>query len=125
MPRLHPFKYTPFICLLFSLIGANANAESDAEIHQRFNQRYHEFLSVNSQIQLPFNRIDKESWKKLFAGKEFRPVFTAPNQFYTNKTFTFNLYQAADNGAYYLDAIGGFWGMEELVYGPISETELK
>ena len=115
------------LLLLVSLLTFNSNAiadESGIDIQQAFNERYHEFLAVGSQTPLPFPRIGKEEWKKLFASKEFKLIFTEPNKFYNNKTYTFKLYQAADDNVYYLDAIGGFWGMEELVYRPIIERDL-
>lgn len=116
---------TALISTLLLLHPGTSCAGDDAELQQAFNLRYQPYLAVGSQIPLPFNRMDKEEWKHLQASKAFRLVFTEPNQFYNNKTYTFKLYRAADDGVYYLDAVGGFWGMEELVYGPIAEQELK
>jgi hypothetical protein len=121
--------YKPYFKALISALLllhlGSTYAGDDAELQQAFNLRYQQYLAAGSQIPLPFNRMDKTEWKNLQASKAFRLVFTEPNQFYNNKTYTFKLYRAADDGVYYLDAIGGFWGMEELVYGPIAEQELK
>jgi hypothetical protein len=115
------------LLLLFALltVSSYAIAEPETGIQQAFNQRYQNFFAASNQALLPFARMEKDEWKKLLAGKAFKLVFTEPNKFYNNKTYTFRLYQSLDDNTYYLDAIGGFWGMEELVYGPIPEADLK
>lgn len=123
MPFLSRLMLLLWLALL--TVGSHAMAEPETELQQAFNQRYQNFFAANNQALLPFSRMEKEDWKKLFAAKPFRLIFTEPNKFYNNKAYTFKLYQSPDDHTYYLDAIGGFWGMEELVYGPIPEADLK
>jgi len=52
-------------------------------------------------------------------------VYQEPGKYYNSKVYVFTLYQEeVDGGAYYLDATGGFWGMDELVYGPLSAQDV-
>lgn len=94
------------------------------DLQQRFETRYQSFLAPNGQSLLPFAKMELPSWKALLAGGSLKPVFSRPDVFYNNKTYVFTLYQATD-GQYYLDAKGGFWGMDELAYGPIPAEQLQ
>lgn len=96
-----------------------------SEIQMGFNQRYKDYFGVDSQALLPFPKLEVQEWKKIIASRSLKIVYTEPDKFYNNKVYSFTLYQVADDGSYYLDAKGGFWGMEELVYGPITMKELK
>jgi hypothetical protein len=84
------------------------------DLQQRFETRYQSFLAPNSQSLLPFLKMELPAWKTLLASGSLKPIFGLPDVFYNNKTYVFTLYQAAD-GQYYLDAKGGFWGMDELI----------
>lgn len=111
------------ICLLIALSG---HAEEDAEpLQATFNKRYADYFQAGSQAALPFARMDKQDWKKLFSAGDFQLMFSEPERFYGGKSYTLKLYRETGKNLYYLDAIGGFWGMEELVFGPIPEQELK
>jgi len=89
-----------------------------------FNARYATYLRAESQTPLPLPEIAKTDWPRLSAGLGLRKVFVEPDRFYLAKVYTFTLYQAAD-GRYYLDVKGGFWGMDQLYYGPFDEADLK
>lgn len=121
----YKFSFKDLIVLLLLLHANNAGAEANTELLQAFNLRYQHYLSLDSQMVLPFNRMDKAEWKQLQASTQFRLVFNEPGRYYIGKSYTFKLYHDPAKNLYYLDAIGGFWGMEELVFGPISEQELK
>lgn len=90
-----------------------------------FDQKYKEYLKADSQMLLPFPKLELQEWKNLAQTRSLQQLYVEPDRFYNNKVYTFTLYKAADDGSYYLDAKGGFWGMDELVYGPLQEQELK
>ena len=92
---------------------------ADDDIQGKFNRKYDTFLSQGSQSLLPLPRIDKADWKKMLESQSMKPVYSEPDRFYNNKTYTFTMYRDLGNGLYYLDAKGGFWGMDELIYGPM------
>lgn len=126
--------YRSYFVLLMLTCGLEAIAAEPAiiveqqitsEIQMGFNQRYKDYFGANSQALLPFPRLEVQEWKKVIASRPLKIVFTEPDKYYNNKVYSLTLYQTADDGSYYLDAKGGFWGMDELVYGPITEKELK
>ncbi len=94
-------------------------------LQQQFNQRYQNYFGPASQALLPFPRLEVPEWKKLLASRPLQRIYTEPDKYYNSKVYTFTLYRAEDDGSYYLDAKGGFWGMDQLVYGPINEQELR
>ncbi len=121
MKRIYP------LILLLALLHALMASAVDTplgDMQQRFENRYKTFLAPNSQSLLPFAKMELPAWKSLLAGECLKPVFSRPDVFYNNKTYVFTLYQAAD-GQYYLDAKGGFCGMDELAYGPIPAEQLQ
>lgn len=119
--RPHPVL---FLCLvLFSLPSHAEDIENS--LQTAFNKRYADYFQAGSQAALPFVRMDKQDWKKLFSGGDFQLIFSEPERFYGGKSYTLKLYRETGKNLFYLDAIGGFWGMEELVFGPIPEQELK
>ncbi len=118
-------RLTRLVVALLLLHISVAFALTDAELQQAFDQRYQTYFAAGSQVALPFGQMDKTAWKAMRESRTFRRVFTEPNRFYHSKSYTLSLYQATEDGAYYLDAVGGFWGMEELVYGPITEQEQR
>lgn len=121
MKRIYP------LILLLVLLHTPITWADDAlpsDLQHRFETRYQSFLAPNSQSLLPFAKMELPAWKSLLAGECLKPVFSRPDVFYNNKTYVFTLYQAAD-GQYYLDAKGGFWGMDELAYGPIPAEQLQ
>ena len=124
-------SYFSILFLLTSLEGIAAESamppgqQTNSEIQTGFNQRYKDYFGVNSQALLPFPKLEVQEWKKVIVSRPLKIVYTEPDKFYNNKVYSFTLYQAADDDSYYLDAKGGFWGMDELVYGPLTEKELK
>lgn len=124
-------SYFSILFILASLEGIAAESampagqQTNSEIQTGFNQRYKDYLGVDSQALLPFPKLEVQEWKKIIASRSLKIVYTEPEKFYNNKVYSFTLYQVADDGSYYLDAKGGFWGMDELVYGPITMKELK
>lgn len=108
-------------CSTFSAIAAEANTD---KLQSNFETRYQTFLAPNSQSKLPFDELTKPDWKKLQADTDLKIAFQKQNVFYQGKTYVFTLYQSAD-GTYYLHVKGGFWGMEELIYGPIAAEKLQ
>lgn len=124
-------SYFSILVLLTSLEGIAAESamptgrQTNSEIQTGFNQRYKDYFGADSQALLPLPKLEVQEWKKVIASRPLKIVYTEPDKFYNNKIYSFTLYQAADDGSYYLDAKGGFWGMDELVYGPITVKELK
>lgn len=112
------------MALLLALACA-AFAEDDGEqVRQRFDAQYKNFFGSGSQALLPLPQLEKPEWEKLNAAQKLRQVFVEPDVFYNAKNYRFTLFQAED-GNYYLDAKGGFWGMDELFYGPIPHEQLQ
>ncbi|MCX7628071.1 MAG: hypothetical protein N2Z69_06645 [Methylophilaceae bacterium] len=96
----------------------------DAALQAAFERRYQDYLHAASQALLPFPQVGKTDWKRLKETHPLQVVFVAPDRYYNGKVYTLTLYQAED-GRYYLEAKGGFWGMDELAYGPLGPDELK
>lgn len=124
-----PRQFFIVFVLVLSCSGAAISAEAPAApassaIQQGFNSKYKDYLNADSQMLLPFPKLEMAAWKKIQEGQQLRKVYSEPGKYYNNKVYTFTLYQAADDGAYYLEAKGGFWGMDELVYGPLEERDL-
>lgn len=110
------------LVILLVLLHAPTTWADDAlpsNLQQRFDTRYKSFLEPNSQSLLPFPKLEPQPWKSLLASRHLQLAFTKLDVFYNNKTYVFSMYRAED-GSYYLDAKGGFWGMDELIYGPIA-----
>lgn len=117
-----------FIKAVFSLIFLSATCIALADetaLQSGFDQKYHDYFGTNSQSLLPFTEIEKPDWKKLQASRPLKMVFVEPDKYYISKLYTLTMYQAGDDEQYYLDVKGGFWGMDELIYGPISLTDLQ
>ena len=118
-------KWLLALALAISLNGFAGDASPDAaELQQRFNQKYRDYLTPESQALLPFPALEMAEWNKLLAGRPLQVLYREPGKYYNNKVYTFTLYRAED-GAYYLDAKGGFWGMDELAYGPLTLEQLQ
>ena len=112
--------------LIFGLVMVLAASQASADsVQETFNRKYRDFLSQNSQILLPLPPLSKAEWKTIGETRLLQPIFSEPNRFYNSKTYTFTMYRDEQSGDYYLDAKGGFWGMEELIYGPLRETDLQ
>lgn len=125
MPRLF---FIVFV-LVLSCHGASVWAETTAApapsaVQQGFNSKYQDYLKAESQTLLPFPKLEVAAWKKIQESRPLRKVYSEAGKYYNNKVYTFTLYQASDDSTYYLDAKGGFWGMDELVYGPLDERDL-
>jgi len=113
-----------FILLVATAVAQVAHAD-DAGMQERFDQKYATYLQADSQALLPLPQLEKPAWKKFQESRPLRKVYSEPDKFYNNKVYVFTLYQATDDGNYYLDAVGGFWGMDELIYGPLLERDLQ
>jgi hypothetical protein len=112
--------------LLFHLLFFVGYAIADDDsIQNKFNHKYRDFLTQTSQSLLPLSQISIPDWKKILEAGSLKKIYVDPDRFYNNKIYTFTMYQAADDGSYYLDAKGGFWGMDELIYGPINGADLR
>jgi hypothetical protein len=120
---LHGKILIKFAVLLFFSFGS-AIADDDS-IQNKFNRKYQDYLTQTSQSLLPFSQIMVPDWKKILETRPLKKIYVDPDRFYNNKIYTFTMYQAEDDSSYYLDAKGGFWGMDELVYGPINAAELQ
>ncbi|HSH97066.1 MAG: hypothetical protein ACAH07_03860 [Methylophilaceae bacterium] len=97
----------------------------ETALKAEFDQKYQDYFGTNSQSLLPFASIEKSDWKKLQASRPLKVVFVEPDKYYNSKLYTLTMYQATDDGQYYLDVKGGFWGMDDLIYGPLSAKELQ
>lgn len=118
-------RYIFWLGLMLATLGlAQAADTTSTELQQRFESRYQTYLSPGSQSALPFEKLEPATWKALQAAGDLKPIFSKPEVFYIGKTYVFTLYQAG-NSQYYLHAKGGFWGMEELAWGPIAEDKLQ
>lgn len=96
-----------------------------ARLQTQINQRYAEYFGPDSQSLLPFPVIELPVWKQLRARRELQRIYSEPDKYYNSKVYTLTLFRAVDDGSYYLDAKGGFWGMDELVYGPLGQAQLE
>ena len=113
---------TTALALLLALASTAAAADVSAEVVQhRFNTKFRAFLSQDSQSPLPLPQIEQAEWRTLKQGRRLQKIYSEPNRFYNGKSYTFTMYRDDQTGVYYLDAKGGFWGMEELVFGPMNE----
>lgn len=90
---------------------------------ETFRARYGNFLGSGSQALLPFPELDPHAIAALEQAAPER-VFAEPAVYYNAKSWTFTLWRTPD-GRYYLDAKGGFWGMDRLVYGPLEAARLQ
>ena len=106
--------------LLMVLAAIQASADS---VQETFNHKYRDILSHNSQALLPLPQLSKAEWKTLGETRQLQQLYSEPERFYNNKTYTFTMYRDEKSGVYYLDAKGGFWGMDELIYGPLNSAE--
>lgn len=103
---------------------AMAEATPD-ELQEKFNRKYQQYLGADSQMLLPFTAIEAQEWKRIQENRSLLKVYSDPGKFYNQKVYTFTLYRAGDSGEYYLNAKGGFWGMDELSYGPLTEQAFE
>lgn len=108
-----------------TLLAASLCVSADEALKEKFNQKYRDFLAESSQALLPLPEMSKDAWQKLRQTSDLKPVFIDPNRFYNNKTYDFTLYKAGDQEIYYLDVKGGFWGMDELIYGPLQPAQIQ
>lgn len=128
----HAFKTarSGLLGLILALLLALSNrplswaADDAAVLQQHFEQRYQSYFTATSQALLPLPTLDKSAWKRLRAKRTLQPVFVAPDRYYNAKLYTLTLFQDED-GVYYLEAQGGFWGMDTLVYGPLRQADLE
>jgi len=117
------FKKTVYLLIILSL--ASIAIADETSLQARFDQKYQDYFGANSQSLLPFISIEKSDWKKLQASQPLKVVFVEPDKYYNSKLYTLTMYQTSEDSQYYLDVKGGFWGMDDLIYGPISAKELQ
>lgn len=115
--------------LLLGMVGiwqaAVAAEPTGSELQQKFNQKYQQYLRADSQMLLPFPLLEMAAWKQIVDSRALDKLYSEPGVYYNNKVYTLTLYRAQDNGEYYLNAKGGFWGMDELSYGPLKEKDFE
>ena len=95
------------------------------ELQAGFNRKYQQYLGADSQMLLPFTLMEAQEWKRIQESRPLHKVYSEPGKYYNQKVYTFTLYRADDSGEYYLNAKGGFWGMDELTYGPLTEKTFE
>ena len=117
-------RYVLWLGLMLACLSAYAGDGGAEDLQRRFESRYQTYLSPGSQSTLPFEKMEQAAWKAVLASGDLTAVFSRSGVFYMGKTYVFTLYQA-DKGRYYLHAKGGFWGMEELAFGPIAREMLQ
>lgn len=103
---------------------AMAEATPD-ELQEKFNRKYQQYLGADSQMLLPFTAIEAQEWRRTQESRSLLKMYSEPGKYYNQKVYTFTLYRAGDTGEYYLNAKGGFWGMDELTYGPLTEKAFE
>jgi hypothetical protein len=114
--------YKKLAVVLVLLFAAPAFAEpTPDELQASFNRKYRQYLGADSQMLLPFTLIEAQEWKRVQESRPLLKLYSEPGKYYNQKVYTFTLYRAGDSGEYYLNAKGGFWGMDELSYGPLTE----
>lgn len=121
------FVFT-LICLAAFAYTSPSFADDPAttsSLQERINTKFRNFFGPDSQALLPLPTMELQEWKALRASKTFKRIYSEPDKFYNSKVYTFTLFQQEDDGTYYLDAKGGFWGMDELVYGPLHSQDLE
>jgi hypothetical protein len=95
------------------------------QLRQDFNHRYQDYLRPESEALLPFPALDKVACQQLIASGRLRTVYSEPGKAYNAKIYTFTLYQEGAESIYYLEVKGGFWGMDQLCYGPLTNKDLR
>lgn len=99
--------------------------ESALDLQQKFHRKYQQYLGADSQMSLPFTLVDASDWKRLQESGRLEKIYSEPGVYYNAKVYTFTLFRAGDSGEYYMNAKGGFWGMDELSYGPLAEKDFE
>lgn len=114
-------------CAILMLVSqAVADEKPSPELIQKnFHRQYDHFLGPDSQSMLPIPRMEKAEWQKATADGHATRIFIEPDVFYNNKVYTFTLFRSDLDDRFYLDAKGGFWGMDQIFYGPIEGDQLR
>lgn len=111
--------------LMGSVLDGWAADFSPEALQHKFNQKYQQYLRADSQMLLPLPVIEKEEWHRLATGGGLEQIYSEPGVYYNAKVYTMTLFRTKEGGQYYLDAKGGFWGMDELAYGPLNEKDFE
>ena len=120
------FRTWIVLAILGGVVHAAGAAEpSPEELQKKFHEKYQQYLRSDSQMLLPLPSIEITEWKRLLTGSGLEKIYTEPGVYYNAKVYTLTLFRAKESGQYYLDAKGGFWGMDELAYGPLSEKDFE
>jgi hypothetical protein len=122
LPRLAPLLAT--LILALAPLAAQADDDAGQRIQQQFDTKFKNFMGSSSDALLPLSKLEKPDWEKLRSTHAMKQIFVERDVFYNAKTYTFTLFQD-ESGQYYLDAKGGFWGMDELIYGPFDQSALQ
>jgi len=120
---MHALK--KILVMLLIMMPVLAIAVGTLDIQEKFNRKYQSYLTAESQALLPLPPLDMQEWTRIQESRPLRLIFREPGRYYNNKVYTLTLYRATDSEEYYLNAKGGFWGMDELAYGPFTETVLE
>lgn len=118
------YKKLAVVLVLLFAVPAFAEPTPD-ELQASFNRKYQQYLGADSQMSLPFTLIEAHEWKRIQESRSLLKVYSEPGKYYNQKVYTFTLYRAGDSGEYYLNAKGGFWGMDELSYGPLTQKTFE
>ena len=110
--------------LLIATMQGWAAESSPETLQQNFNRKYQQYLRADSQMLLPLPTIEMAAWKHMLESGVLEKIYSEPNVYYNAKVYTLTMVRAK-SGEYYLDAKGGFWGMDELAYGPFSEKDFE
>jgi hypothetical protein len=111
--------------LMGMMHGAFAAEISPATLQQNFDRKYQQYLRPDSQMLLPLPSIAMAEWKRLQESGVLEKIYSEPNVYYNAKVYTLTMFRANGSGEYYLQAKGGFWGMDELAYGPLTEKDFE
>jgi hypothetical protein len=111
--------------LIGTMQGGWAAEPSPEALQQNFHRKYQQYLRADSQMLLPLPSIELAAWKRMLESGGLEKIYSEPNVYYNAKVYTLTMFRAKGSGEYYLDAKGGFWGMDELAYGPLSEKDFE
>lgn len=116
--------FCSLLLLACALPATAAGTVSPDQLREEFNRRYQEYLRADSNALLPFPALDKGACQQLIASGRLHTVYSEPGKAYNAKVYTFTLFQEGAAGSYYLEAKGGFWGMDQLCYGPLADKDV-
>lgn len=111
--------------LILATCVQTAAGASPEVMQENFHRKYEQYLRADSQMLLPLPTLEVPVLKKMLESGQLEKIYSEPNVYYNAKVYTLTLFRAKETGDYYLDAKGGFWGMDELAYGPLSQKDIE